>query len=210
MKDSPCVAMSMDKEPSSLEQDVANHVGSARRVAIAKAALAHDICARCVLCVCGVKHAKLYGAEENLLLSAIRKSVLGPQVEQQVDLQPKEGCAMCLGVLKWAEEVAPAVSARMEELGYHKRATQGFVLGLTLTSSCMIRQSLVAEHIQRTLKSESGSEKSGFLAMNVKDGMLDMKEAYRFVVGQSVGRCVSRLYCFQAIDASQYACSASM
>jgi hypothetical protein len=185
--------MSMDQEPSSLEQDVANHIGSARRVAIAKAALAHDICGRCVLCVCGVKQAKLYTTEERLLLAAIRKSVLGPEAEQQGDLKAKDGCAMCLGVMKWAEEVAPAVSARMEELGYHRRATQGFVLGVTLTSSNLIRQNLVGEHIQKTLKAQNGSENPGFLALNVKDGMLDMKEAYRFAVGQCVGRCETSL-----------------
>ena len=97
---------------------------------------------------------------------------------------------MCLGMLKWADEVAPAVAARMEKDGYQQRATRGFMMGVTLTSSCVIRQSLVCAHIQKTLKAaaQGQSENSGFLAMDVKDGMIDMKEAFRHAVGGRIGR----------------------
>jgi hypothetical protein len=178
----------MTGEESEFDQEVSKQLGSVRRASIARAALKQNICARCLLCVCGVKNVSLYSAEESMLWASICKAVAGSEIQGPTESQPKDGCAMCLGMLKWADEAAPAVAARMEQLGYQRGATRGFMLGVTLTSSCMIRQGLVCAYIQKALQAESGSENSGFLPMDVKDSMIDMKEAFRNAVGGRIGR----------------------
>jgi len=118
------------------------------------------ICARCAMCLAGVKAPECYVLPEEDLASVLRACLNKhslPQLPAKEDASTgKAGapaCAVCLGILLGATpELARKLAAKAWELGYAPESIKLFMLSLAVPSAILIRQHVYCMHVRTLLK----------------------------------------------------------
>lgn len=144
------------------------------------------ICARCTMCLAGVKAPECYVIPEEELAGVLRacleKHSLQPPTSKDAPMGGVGGpaCAVCLGILLGATpDLARTLTAKAWELGYAPESIKLFMLSLAVPSAILIRQHLYCTRVRTLLKDSE-------LPKGWKP--LALKEAFQFAIAGSLSR----------------------
>ncbi|KAJ1490712.1 hypothetical protein T484DRAFT_1934619 [Baffinella frigidus] len=145
------------------------------------------VCARCALCMAGVRVPSLYAIPEAALRDAMCKE-LAVQEPPPPPCQPggTANCATCLGILaERGEPVAEKVGRRIRELGYSPESLSTFILSLSAPSAVLIRQHLASDRVDTILRERlAAAGTQGTIPSKSK--IVETKEAFRWMVAGGV------------------------
>ena len=165
--------------------------GTGRSELIAAFARLENICARCAVCMAGLKAAECYAIPEEKLARILGacvghqsprdRPVDGDEAGTQVDRGGAPGCAACLGILSGATPVfAESLAGKVWELGYKAESITLFMLSLSVPSSVIIRQHLYCAHVR--------SQANGATELPKNWKPLPLKEAFQHAVAGTLSR----------------------
>jgi len=163
-----------------------------------------QICARCTVCLAGVKAAECYAIPDNVLCSVLCNTLkklslpvpqgkgvqhhahTGAGLDEPVRTDAQMGeagavdCSACLGILCEATPaLADILAAKVWEMGYNPESIKLFMLSLSVPSSVLIRQHLYCKRVCTLLK-DSGLPKGW--------KPLVLKEAFQFALAGHLSR----------------------
>ena len=149
------------------------------------------VCARCALCMAGVRVPSLYAIPESALREALCKELAGQDAPPPTGPPGGTGsCPTCLGILaERGEPVAEKVGRRIQELGYSPASLSTFMLSLAAPSAVLIRQHLASDRVDTILRERhAAAGKEGSLPNKVR--IVETKEAFRWMVAGGVSALV--------------------
>jgi len=149
------------------------------------------VCARCALCMAGVRVPSLYAIPESALREALCKELAGQDAPPPTGPPGGTGsCPTCLGILaERGEPVAEKVGRRIKELGYSPASLSTFMLSLAAPSAVLIRQHLASDRVDTILQERHTAAGKGGALPN-KSRIVETKEAFRWMVAGKVSALV--------------------
>lgn len=164
--------------------------GEGRGLLVAALCGQEHVCARCALCLAGVRERACYVLPEPELGVVLRECIEGLALQRPLvaaaAVAPEDGCApacaACLGILPGATAaLAESFAAKVRELGYAPESIELFMVSLSVPASVIIRQHLYGAHVRGQL---AASE----LPKGWKP--LTVKEAFQLAIAGSLSRAL--------------------
>jgi hypothetical protein len=171
--------------------EIRSEVRSGKGAHLAAILSLENVCARCVLCMAGVRIPFLYSIPEAALREALCQELTGQEHPPQPG--PAGGtiaCATCLGILADRDEpVAAAIAKRIEELEYDLQSLSTFMLSLSAPSAVIIRQHVASDRADTVLREWLRAAGKDTTLLN-KSKVIELKEAFRWIVAEQVSALI--------------------